>query len=63
MISSFDGKLKRQIYDYTDKLKDQVLYLAPEVIFQVCLKKFRKNYFYLSCRIKMGIILKVIFIV
>lgn len=38
MISTFDGKLKRQIYDYTDKLKDQILYLAPEVIYQVCFK-------------------------
>jgi hypothetical protein len=39
MISSFDGKLKRQIYDYTDKLADQILYLAPEVIYQVCLNQ------------------------
>ncbi len=48
MISPFDGKLKRQIYDYTDKLKDQILYLAPEIIFQVCLNKFQKNYFQFS---------------
>ncbi|CAF3597710.1 unnamed protein product [Adineta steineri] len=34
MISSFDGKLKRQINDYTAKAKDQLLYLAPEVIYQ-----------------------------
>ncbi|CAF3026360.1 unnamed protein product [Rotaria sp. Silwood2] len=34
MISPYDGKLRKQIYDYTDKLKDQVLYLAPEVIYQ-----------------------------
>ena len=36
MISPFDGKLRRQIYDYTDSLKDQISYLAPEVIYQVC---------------------------
>jgi hypothetical protein len=36
MISPLDGKLRRQIYDYTDSLKDQILYLAPEVIYQVC---------------------------
>ncbi|UJR09156.1 hypothetical protein I4U23_013404 [Adineta vaga] len=34
MISPFDGKLRRQIYDYTDGLKDELLYLAPEIIFQ-----------------------------
>ncbi|CAF1273562.1 unnamed protein product [Rotaria sordida] len=34
MISTYDGKLRKQIHDYTDKLKDQVLYLAPEVIYQ-----------------------------
>lgn len=34
MISPFDGKLRRQIYDYTDNLKDEILYLAPEVIYQ-----------------------------
>jgi hypothetical protein len=36
MISPFDGKLRRQIYDYTDDLKDEILYLAPEIIYQVC---------------------------
>jgi len=35
MISPFDGKLRRQIYDYTDDLKDEILYLAPEIIYQV----------------------------
>ena len=35
MISPLDGKLRRQLHEYTDKLKDQILYLAPEVIFQV----------------------------
>jgi len=34
MISPFDGKLRKQIYDYTDKFKDQILYLAPEIIYQ-----------------------------
>ncbi|CAF1093516.1 unnamed protein product [Adineta steineri] len=34
MISPFDGKLRRQIYDYTDSLKDEILYLAPEIIYQ-----------------------------
>ncbi|CAF1100309.1 unnamed protein product [Adineta ricciae] len=34
MISPFDGRLRRQIYDYTDDLKDELLYLAPEIIFQ-----------------------------
>jgi serine/threonine protein kinase len=34
MISPFDGKLRRQIYDYTDDLKDEILYLAPEIIYQ-----------------------------
>ncbi|CAF3313208.1 unnamed protein product [Rotaria socialis] len=34
MISPFDGKLRKQIFDYTDKLKDQLLYLAPEIIYQ-----------------------------
>jgi len=37
MISPCDGKLRRQIYDYTDQLKDQILYLGPEVVYQVCL--------------------------
>jgi len=41
MISPFDGKLRRNIYDYTDKLTDQILYLAPEVIYQVCLNKIK----------------------
>jgi len=36
MISPFDGKLRRQIYDYTDDLKNEILYLAPEIIYQVC---------------------------
>ena len=35
MISPMDGKLRRQLHDYTDNLKDQILYLAPEVIYQV----------------------------
>jgi hypothetical protein len=35
MISPFDGKIRRQIYDYTDDLKDEILYLAPEIIYQV----------------------------
>lgn len=34
MISPFDGKLRRQLHEFTDELKDQILYLAPEVIFQ-----------------------------
>ncbi|CAF3988923.1 unnamed protein product [Rotaria sordida] len=34
MISPFDGKLRRHIYDYTDDLKDEILYLAPEIIYQ-----------------------------
>ncbi|CAF5167959.1 unnamed protein product, partial [Rotaria magnacalcarata] len=34
MISPFDGKLRKQIFDYTDKLKNQLLYLAPEIIYQ-----------------------------
>lgn len=38
MISPFDGKLRRQIYDFTDDLKDELLYLAPEIIFQVSTK-------------------------
>lgn len=42
MISSADGKIQKQIYDYTDKLKDQLLYLAPEVIYQVCFE-IQKN--------------------
>ncbi|CAF0870008.1 unnamed protein product, partial [Didymodactylos carnosus] len=29
-----DGKLRRQIYDYDDNLKEEILYLAPEIIFQ-----------------------------
>ncbi|CAF1352722.1 unnamed protein product, partial [Didymodactylos carnosus] len=29
-----DGKLRRQIYDFDDDLKDEILYLAPEIIFQ-----------------------------
>lgn len=37
MISPFDGKLRRQIHDYTDDLKEEILYLAPEIIYQVCL--------------------------
>ncbi len=36
MISPFDGKLRRQIHDFTDDLKDEILYLAPEIIYQVC---------------------------
>jgi hypothetical protein len=35
MISPSDGKLRRQLHDYTEKLTDQILYLAPEVIYQV----------------------------
>lgn len=36
MISPLDGKLRRQIHDFTDDLKDEILYLAPEIIYQVC---------------------------
>jgi hypothetical protein len=43
MISPFDGKLRRQIYDYTDDLKDVILYLAPEIIYQVCLESFKNK--------------------
>lgn len=35
MISPFDGKLRRQLHEYTDKLQKQIPYLAPEVIYQV----------------------------
>ncbi|CAF1399294.1 unnamed protein product [Rotaria magnacalcarata] len=34
MISPYDGKLRRHIHDFTDDLKDEILYLAPEIIFQ-----------------------------
>ncbi len=69
MISPFDGKLRRNIYDYTDKFTDQILYLAPEVIYQVCLNKIKiiklvcLFFFFIFYRIKMDIILKVIYIV
>ncbi|CAF3903044.1 unnamed protein product [Rotaria sordida] len=43
MISPYDGKLRKQIYDYTDKLKDQILYLVLEVIIQVCLNKYNQS--------------------
>ncbi len=65
MISPFDGKLRRQIYDYTDDLKDVILYLAPEIIYQVSLKSFKnknKSKFYLFS-MQQDIILKVMFIV
>ena len=35
MISPHDGKLRRKIHHYTDELKDGILYLAPEIIYQV----------------------------
>lgn len=41
MISPFDGKLRRHLHEYNDQLKDQILYLAPEVIFQVGWTFFR----------------------
>jgi len=64
MISPFDGKLRRNIYDYTDKLTDQILYLAPEVIYQVCLNKIKIiELLFFAYRIKMDIILKVIYTV
>ena len=64
MVSPYDGKIRRQIYDYTDDLKDEILYLAPEIIYQVCkifkiTKKIEKFYLF---RMQMVIILKVIFI-
>ena len=43
MISPFDGRLRRQIFDYTDDLKDEILYLAPEIIYQVCRRDFSMN--------------------
>jgi hypothetical protein len=63
MISPFDGKLRRQIYDYTDDLKDEILYLAPEIIYQVCEVCPNKKNLFPFFRMQMVIILKVMFIV
>ena len=40
MISPFDGKLRRHIHDYSDDLKEEILYLEPEIIYQVCARRF-----------------------